>query len=211
MIIGGDFNLPDISWDNYTIVGSQYPKYMTTQYLDLIADCTLEQMVDFVTRSKSENILDLILTSHPALKQRCKPLPGIGNSDHDIVLYDCALKPFRPKPVRRKIYLWKKADVDGIKRDLADFGSFHPTGRNVLELWDTLKKNIEEVIARRVPTKMSSNRHTNPWINTEIRRKIRRKQRAHKKSKATKKKKDCDRYLRLQTEVNFLIQEAHTN
>ena len=127
------------------------------------------------------------------------------------MLYDCALKPFRPKPVRRKIYLWKKADVDGIKRDLADFGSLHPTGRNVLELWDTFKKKIEEVIARRVPTKMSSNRHTNPWINTEIRRKIRRKQRAHKKSKATKKKRNCDRYLRLQTAVNFLIQEAHTN
>ena len=167
-------------------------------------------MVDFETRRKSRNTLDLILTSHPGLKQRCKPLPSIGNSDHDIVLYDCALKPFRPKPVKRKIYLWKKADIEGIKEDLADFGSTPPApSKSVSELWNLFKMKIEEVIAKRVPHKMSSNRHTNPWINTKIRRCIMRKQRAHKKLKATKKKKDCDRYLRLQTEVNFLIQEAH--
>ena len=210
VIFGGDFNLPDISWETNSIVGSQYPKSMNSKYLDMIAECSLEQIVDFETRSKSKNILDLILTSHPGLKQRCKPLPSIGNSDHDIVLYDCAVKPFRPKPVRRKIYLWNKANIEGIKEDLVEFGSAPPPpDKNVLELWDMFKIKIEEVIANRVPTKMSSNRHTNPWINTEIRRCIRRKQRAHKKSKATKKKKDNDRYLRLQTEVNFLIQEAH--
>ena len=210
VIFGGDFNLPDISWEHNSIVGSCYPRSMNSKYLDMIADCNLEQMVDFETRRKSRNTLDLILTSHPGLKQRCKPLPSIGNSDHDIVLYDCALKPFRPKPVKRKIYLWKKADIEGIKEDLADFGSTPPApSKSVSELWNLFKMKIEEVIAKRVPHKMSSNRHTNPWINTKIRRCIRRKQRAHKKLKATKKKKDCDRYLRLQTEVNFLIQEAH--
>ena len=76
-------------------------------------------------------------------------------------------------------------------------------------LWDNFKKKIAEVIVKRVPTKMSSNRHSNPWINTDIRRSIRRKQRAHKKAKATKKKKDSDRYKKLQKEVNFHIQEAH--
>ena len=48
-----------------------------------------------------------MLLSHPAYKLRCKPLPSIGNSDHDIVLLDIACKPFKPKPVRRKIYLEK--------------------------------------------------------------------------------------------------------
>ena len=52
-----------------------------------------------------------MLLSHTAYKLRCKPLPSIGNSDHDIVLLDIACKPFKPKPVRRKIHLWKKADI----------------------------------------------------------------------------------------------------
>ena len=50
LIIGGDFNLPDIKWDNYTISGSRYPQSMTYKYLATIAECSFEQMVDFKTR-----------------------------------------------------------------------------------------------------------------------------------------------------------------
>jgi hypothetical protein len=46
--------------------------------------------VDFPTRK--ENTLDLIFTTHPSFTQRCKPLPSIGNNDHDIVLLDVACK-----------------------------------------------------------------------------------------------------------------------
>jgi hypothetical protein len=69
-----------------------------------------------------------MLLSHPAYKLRCKPLPSIGSSDHDIRLLDIACKPFKPKPVRRKIYLWKKADIYKIKEDLESFGN---TFRNI--------------------------------------------------------------------------------
>jgi hypothetical protein len=46
--------------------------------LDIASDNGLEQIVDFPTRN--ENTLDLIFTSHPSYKQRCKPIPAIGNS-----------------------------------------------------------------------------------------------------------------------------------
>ena len=46
----------------------------------------LEQLVDFPTRL--ENTLDLIFTSHPSFKIRCKPLPPIGQkSDRDIFFF----------------------------------------------------------------------------------------------------------------------------
>ena len=109
ILLGGDFNLPDINWLDQSITGNQYPKKANQTLLDIIADNGLEQIVDFPTRK--DNTLDLMLTTHPAFKLRCKPLPSIGNSDHDIVLLDMACKPFKPKPVKRKIYLWKKADV----------------------------------------------------------------------------------------------------
>lgn len=76
-------------------------------------------------------------------------------------------------------------------------------------LWDSLKTKIKEVIEKRVPTKMSSNRHSHPWINTAIKKDIRRKQRAHKKAKESRKKKDLDRYKKLQQEVKFHIRQAH--
>jgi hypothetical protein len=60
-----------------------------------------EQRIDFPTRK--DNTLDLMFLSHPAYKLRCKPLPSIGNRDHDIVLLDIACKPFKPKPVRLEL------------------------------------------------------------------------------------------------------------
>ena len=45
-IIGGDFNLPDISWQNNSIRNqASYPKKVNQHYLDLVADLDLEQMV----------------------------------------------------------------------------------------------------------------------------------------------------------------------
>ena len=77
--------------------------------LNIITDNNLEKQVDFQTRK--DNILDLITTGHPSYKLRCKALKEIGNSDHDIFLYDTNLRPQRPKPTRRKIYLWKRANI----------------------------------------------------------------------------------------------------
>ena len=48
---------------------------------------------------------------------------------------------------------------------------------------------------------MTQGRHTHPWMNTAIRRKINQKQKAHKKARKTKKKRDPDRYKRLRQEV----------
>jgi hypothetical protein len=108
--------------------------------------------VDFPTRK--ENTLDLIFTTHPSFKQRCKPLPSIGNSDHDIVLLDVACKPVKPKPTRWKIYLWKKAEVHNIQKDIAEFGSTfkNETHQNIESMWQSFKTEIKSIIDKRVPT-----------------------------------------------------------
>ena len=208
-VIGGDFNLPDINWEEQTIINRQYPIKTNQTFLEIVADNGLEQIVDFPTRK--DNTLDLMLLSHPAYKLRCKPLPLIGNSDHDIVLLDIACKPFKPKPVRRKIYLWKKADIYKIKEDLESFGNtFRNIGKRHIEsLWQALKDAIQNTIDKRVPSKMTQGRHTHPWINTTIRQKINRKQKAHKKARKTKKKRDVDRYKRLQQEVQYEVRQAN--
>ena len=119
-ILAGDFNIPDIDWKGLTIKNTnQYPLQVSQTFLDIALDMSLEQIVDFPTRG--DNQLDLVFTSHPSHKVRCKPLPPIGlKSDHDVVLLDTSLQAVRAKPVKRKIYLWKKADTEGIT-------SFSPT------------------------------------------------------------------------------------
>ena len=56
---------------------------------------------------------------------------------------------------------------------------------------------------------MTQGWHTHPWINTTIRRKINRKQKAHKKARKTKKKRDIDRYKRLKQEVQYEVRQAN--
>ena len=56
------------------------------------------------------------MTTHPP-----KAAASLGNSDHDVVLYDTSLTPLRHKPPRRKLFLWKRADVDTIREDLQEY------------------------------------------------------------------------------------------
>ena len=146
--------------------------------------------MDFSTRG--DNQLDLVITSYPSHKVRCKPLPPIGlKSDHDVFLLDTSLQAVRAKPVKRTIYLWKKADTKGITTTLSNYSkAFRAEAfSSVEDMWQNLKTAITTTMEKFVPSKMSSSKHTHPWINTKIRRATRRKQRAHRKAKSTKQKK----------------------
>jgi hypothetical protein len=98
-----------------------------------------------------------------------------------------------------------------IKEDLESFGNtFRNIGKRDIEsLWHAFKDAIQNTIDKRVPSKMTQGRHTHPWINTTIRRKINRKQKAHKKARKTKKKRDVDRYKRLQQEVQYEVRQTN--
>ncbi|KAL8618296.1 hypothetical protein ACOMHN_061141 [Nucella lapillus] len=210
LIIGGDFNTPDIDWNTLSIAGNQYPIHVNQTLLNFVADSNMEQQVDFPTRQKKT--LDLILTTHPSLKTRCKALPSVGNSDHDVVLYDTSLRPFRPKPPKRKILLWKKANVHAIRKDMEEYAQtfdIDTSKPDALETaWRGFSERVQKTINKNVPSKTTQGRYSYPWIDTSLRRAIRRKQRAHTKARKTGKKRDQDRYKRLQQEVKDNIKKA---
>jgi hypothetical protein len=82
---------------------------INSTFLDLVQDNHLEQVITFPTRK--EHTLDLFLTNRHSLVNRCKPLPGIG--DHDIVYIDSDIHVTAKinKPVKRKIFIWKKTNT----------------------------------------------------------------------------------------------------
>ena len=201
-ILSGDFNIPDICWSTNTIIGNQYAQKVNQLYLDLSHDLGLEQIVDFPTRH--DKTLDLIFSSHPAFKVRCKPLPPLGNkSDHDIVLYDSSHQVSRNKTQRRKIYLWKRVNDNDIRSATKQFTEtfISTTFQNLDHMWLDFKKGVSSILDNHVPTKMTSSKHTHPWVNTHTRRLSRRKARAYRKAKETKTKYDWDRYRILKTET----------
>ncbi|XP_062575423.1 uncharacterized protein LOC134237333 [Saccostrea cucullata] len=196
-ILGGDFNLPDIDWDKYAINGSQTSREINNAFMQMTADLNLQQVVDIPTRG--ENILDLLLTSHPGQLSRCKTIPPLGNSDHDVVLLDFTTHISRPRPKRRTIYLWKKANTNGIRDELqSQLDTFtHTNYEDVNSMWGYIKDLILGAVKHHVPSRRTLAKHTHPWMTSELRRLSNRKQKAYKRAKRSKDSKDNKRYKAL--------------
>ena len=105
--------------------------------------------------------------------------------------------------------------MQAIKDDLSEFAQTFQIDTDqpspIEAAWKDFKDRVLQTIDKNVPTKLTQARYSNPWIDTDIRRAIRRKQRAHAKAKETGKKKDRDRYRRLQLEVKDSIKKASRN
>ena len=188
---------------SHKITGSSYPQRDSQAVLDIAMDMGLERLIDFPTRL--ENILDLKFTSHPSFKIRCKPLSPISQkSDHYIVLLDTAHQPLRARLPRRKLFLWKKADIEKIKQHLKKFShSFlKETAQSDKCMLELFKSAVSSAVEKHVPTKMSGTRQTHPWANTSLRRVTMRKQTAHWRVKKKKKKK---KKRQENTRIGFVI------
>ena len=209
--IAGDANLPDIDWEANTIVGHNYTARTNQIFLDTIADIGSEQAVTFPTRGN--NILDLFITNRPSLIERVKPVPGV--SDHDIVFVQASTTAQRTKPPRRKILLWKKVDLDSLRGSIQNFSDTftkeHSTNTDVDVLWDNFKEFSTKIIDASVPSKMTSQRFSQPWITRKAKRLSRRKKRAYKRAKASGDTEDQQRYHQLQKDTQYECRKAYNN
>ena len=77
LLLGGDFNLPDLEWLHKRLVARTIPARVTDMLCQMQDYLSLEQLVSFPTRRKKT--LDLVFTKNPSLVDKCKPLPSVGN------------------------------------------------------------------------------------------------------------------------------------
>jgi len=67
------------------------------------------------------------------------------------------------------------------------------------------------ILDKHVPSKMTSVRYNQAWINTEIKRLSREKQKAYDKTKASKKTKDWDHYKSIKRECQIECRKIYNN
>ena len=199
----------DIDWVSQSICGHNYLLKINQSLLNTVYDVGFEHMVKFPTRG--ENTLDIFLTNRPSLIGKCKAVPGV--SDHDIVFVEASTRAVKTKPQRRKILLWKQVDIENLKPDVLDFStkltSQYSADNDVNILWDSLKEFTSNLLDEKVPSKMTSARFGQPWINRKKKRISRRKKRAYKKAKLSRSDKDIQRYKQLQKESQFECRKAY--
>ena len=211
--LGGDFNLPDIDWKTNNITGNDYPRAINERFLQMIGTIHCEQLVTSPTRF--ENTLDLFITNRPSLTNRLEIMPAIGRSDHETVFVNSSLQAPRRKPQARRIDLWKRANTDEMKKDASAYQTTFlekfTVSDSVDEMWDNFSTSMAKIQKDHVPTKISSTRFHQPWINTNLKRLSRRKRRSFRKKNKTKKKKDHARHRKLKAELQRETRQAYNN
>ena len=199
MWVAGDFNLPDIEWDSSSTVLTSQQSNISNKLLDIVHDHCLTQIVNKPTRitQNTANILDLFLTNHPDMINRYDVVPGL--SDHDIPLLDISTKIINNKKTPRRVYLYRKGNMDGLVSELSEscdafcakYSS--PETRDVNTMWNELKGDILKAMDRHIPSKtITSSKHQAPWINNKIRREIKKRDRLYSKAKASNFSSDWD-------------------
>ncbi|KXJ07594.1 hypothetical protein AC249_AIPGENE23028 [Exaiptasia diaphana] len=109
IILSGDFNLPSIDWNTYSVSPNpQYGTRVNNDFLDIINSSSLSQCQLEPTRGP--NVLDLVFTSNTNLFTDSSVQPGI--SDHDAVLFHIksSIKVFK-RLVIKSTYMTKETGM----------------------------------------------------------------------------------------------------
>ena len=157
VLVGGDFNCGDIEWSTMQVPEGVPKRPVQTKLVDIIQDHCLSQMVNIHTRE--DKTLDLLFTKSPSPINRVKGMPPIGKADHDIVYIEYDIKAKRIQQAPRKIFLYKRADMDGLHDHLARYrDSFLSTDHShvsVNDMWVSFKSEVLSAIERFIPSKMT--------------------------------------------------------
>ena len=111
---------------------------------------------------------------------------GIG--DHDTgVITDTYCCPQRHKPVKRAINCWNRANIGDLRTDMLN--NLTTVCQNttidtpINNLWENLKSTMLNTQKLHVPTKMTSQRISQPWLTQECKRASRKKKRRYNRFK----------------------------
>ena len=169
VVIFGDFNLPDINWENHTATS----RGAGVSYLEWLHSHALYQHVSEATRFRDGQVsstLDLVLSSAEHSVTQLRYLPPLGKSDHVVLACTIALR-YRKPPIKmtRRFHRLDWSDV----QHTATQYNWYSTDSNIEARWTVLKRNILSLQERFAPLVPVRKKGKPPWWSATIRRSIR--------------------------------------
>ena len=105
--------------------------------------------------TRKGNILDLVLTTNSNPVKNVQVVNGM--SDHNGVLVDITLKPLINRKQLRKVFLFKKGDIDSARNDLKicldSYLTNNPLDKSVNENYNFFTETLLEVMKEHFPQK----------------------------------------------------------
>ena len=173
--------------------------------LEAATDKMLEQMVEFPTHLKGNN-LDLVLTNIPERVTEVAEAGRLGASDHVVILTKNITSPMKKEPALRLI--WGKADWAAMEQSLANESWEELDRLDADSAWNVLKEKINKQVEKHVPSRRRRNHDRPGWLNQNIAREIRRKK---KLWRAAKQEVEVEKYREAEKKVRNMIRNAKRN
>ncbi|MBB6707146.1 hypothetical protein, partial [Proteus mirabilis] len=131
----GDFNFPDIDWENYSSSSLD-----GSVFVQCVQESFLTQYVDRPTRG--EAILDLVLGNEPGQVLELEVGEHFGDSDHNSVIFTLVME--RDKCVLQgKSYSWGQGNYDAVRHDLGCVAwKSRLQGKSVNDMWSLFKEQL---------------------------------------------------------------------
>ena len=178
-IVLGDFNLPHICWDNLALTRTHG---IHDSFHEFFLCRDLYQLVQEPTRG--DNLLDIILTSHPVSFDAVTVEPPIGNSDHDSVTFKLLHNTIPTESshdvVNSPCFDFVKADFVAITNALirVDWQDLFSNCLTIDQYWANFYEVIVRVITAYVPVKKFRFKTSRPRLPRHVLQLINRKRRA---------------------------------
>ena len=157
----GDFNLPSIRWDEthseFVLPNRATP--FDRSFYELFLEVGLTQLINELTFTTSNNILDLILVSNTEIVGDVAILPSLPKCQHRPVVVDLYIEVNNDSN-GTNVRLWNRGKYAGLNEELKRFdwesmfegqttdqyyGTFLNVPNNLVELYVTLNTRQEEV------------------------------------------------------------------
>ncbi|XP_072014761.1 uncharacterized protein [Amphiura filiformis] len=205
--LGGDFNLGNIDWPTQSVLPGPNPKSVCYQMIDIMNNFNLDQIV--IEPTRNDSILELFFTSNATLVEKSILIPGI--SDHQgIPVITLNLTPKTCNRSMRKVYMYHKGDVDGMKREMKNLSTGFVDKYSNMEdicidtLWNQFKQNLSVTVDKFIPSKIVSGQKKAPWISNKVKRYHKRKQRAYNKARKSNNESDWDSFKEIRKDTHRL-------
>ena len=219
VIIFGDFNYPEIQWDNQTVEAAN--DHPSQYFMECIQDCYLYQHVNESTHHRAlqrANILDLVLTNEEGMVENLTYSEPVGKSHH--VMLEWNMKLYTAKPLLstdEKKYRYDHGNYNEMRSMLGEvdwIGILHD--KTVDEMWKQIQEKIMEAVKSHVPASRARRLEDGPyrqrkkplWMNENVLAKLRKKKTAYSRYLQTKEGKDYLEYVKARNTAKLELRKA---
>lgn len=200
VLIMGDFNYPNINWDNMEsdVAGEKF--------FDLTQDLFLTQHVFSPTRGN--NILDFVFSSEEGMVENLVVREHFSNSDHNVITFE--LIQMTADLIEKKSYLnFNKGDYVGMNSDLSKVvWESELCNLDTNCMWNKFQNILSTAIDKYVPVSKPGSRKRPPWMSNKIRKARNRKAKMWCKYKNSNSYNDRVEYKRVLNNTTSLYKKA---